>query len=288
MGIKVDLQHHACLQHTESMKTIARPLNLLNIDYFCYTSIDLTTGDRYLLTDHPKWSQFAYNTGFYESALLQRVETPGIYDSFLGSEFSEHPFFKLAAQHGLCSGITLLNQVNNRLEVSYFYSNQFRDDQYFLDVKRYFEYFIPYFKDKARHLIQDVAQHAFSVREFDPIRDGIQRNAVDPRDVNDYLNALNVQRLVLNEQGDYLTHREALCAYYFIKGETAKATALQLNISHRTVETHLLSVRRKLNIPLGRGLIGALVEKPYFKLIMNYGSHVHSHCSCYSDSRRKT
>ncbi len=274
MTKKIDLQHHSCLQHTEAMKAIAHPLHLLNIDYFCYTSIDLTTGERYLLTDHPEWSQFAYSTGFYDSDLARRVETPGIYETFLGTEFAEHSLFKLANQHGLCSGITLLNTLNNRLEVNYFYSNHFRDDQYYIDLKPYFKQFIPYFKDTAQNLIQDVAKHPFSVREFDPMLDGFQQHAVKPKHLHEYLNALNVNRLVLNDAGEYLTHREALCVYYFIKGETAKASALALNISHRTVETHILNVRRKLNIGLGRGLIWALIESPYFTQIMSYGSHV--------------
>ena len=274
MTKKIDLQHHACLQHTDAMKAIAHPLSLLNIDYFCYTSIDLTTGDRYLLTDHPEWSRVAYKSGFYDSDFSRRVEMPGIYETFLGTEFAEHPLFKLANQHGLCSGITLLNTLNNRLEVNYFYSNHFRDDQYYIDLKPYFKQFIPYFKDAAQDLIQDVAKHPFSVREFDPTLDGLQRHAVDPKDLSEYLDALNVNRLVLNDAGEYLTHREALCVYFFIKGETAKATALELNISHRTVETHILNVRRKLNIGLGRGLIGALIESPYFAQIVSYGSHV--------------
>ncbi len=45
----------------------------------------------------------------------------------------------------------------------------------------------------------------------------------------------------------YFTEREFQCVNYLILGKTAEEIAIILNISKRTVETHILNIKRKMN-----------------------------------------
>src|SRR3989338_8040869 len=45
----------------------------------------------------------------------------------------------------------------------------------------------------------------------------------------------------------YLTVREYECVDYLIRGKTAEEIAIILNISKRTVETHVQNIKRKMN-----------------------------------------
>lgn len=45
----------------------------------------------------------------------------------------------------------------------------------------------------------------------------------------------------------YLTKREHECVTYLIRGKTAEEIAIILNISKRTVETHVQNIKRKMN-----------------------------------------
>jgi len=73
------------------------------------------------------------------------------------------------------------------------------------------------------------------------------------------------------EQGDTLTHQEALCVYLVITGKTAKQVAAFLTISVRTVEKHISNARHKLDIKMNESLLGKLFDSIYFDHIMIYG-----------------
>lgn len=45
----------------------------------------------------------------------------------------------------------------------------------------------------------------------------------------------------------HLTNREYECVNYLIRGKTAEEIAIILNISRRTVETHVQNIKRKMN-----------------------------------------
>lgn len=53
---------------------------------------------------------------------------------------------------------------------------------------------------------------------------------------------------LLSQEGETLTKRELDCLIQLSKGNTAKETARALNISHRTVETHLGNIKLKFNM----------------------------------------
>ena len=48
--------------------------------------------------------------------------------------------------------------------------------------------------------------------------------------------------------GIYFTRREAECLYYLLRGMTIAATAIQLELSPRTVEFYVKNMKRKLQV----------------------------------------
>jgi DNA-binding CsgD family transcriptional regulator len=46
----------------------------------------------------------------------------------------------------------------------------------------------------------------------------------------------------------YFTRREAECLYYLLRGFTISATALQLNLSARTVEFYVKNMKQKMGV----------------------------------------
>lgn len=67
----------------------------------------------------------------------------------------------------------------------------------------------------------------------------------------------------------YLTPREAECAFYLLKGNTAKEIGRTLKISNRTVEDALQRIKNKLNVNYQSELIIELIEGQFIQIFQN-------------------
>jgi len=63
-----------------------------------------------------------------------------------------------------------------------------------------------------------------------------------------------------------ISGREKECADYLLKGLSAKEIGKALGLSHRTIERHLLSLRKKLQCNKTSALIVKLIELGYGSL----------------------
>lgn len=268
----VDLKNHFCLQNTDTLRAINKPLQLLDVDAFCFTSINLKTGDRYLLTDHPKWTHYAYNSDFYDIEMVKKIETTGFLDSFLWSELSHDKYYaeklRLASEFGLNHGITFIEHNADKVNIYYAAtSNATLNSQYMVDISEQLMNFIPYFHHAARDLIKESTQNQFSVRGQLPNK----LLTLDQRIVALFNEAIEIKKLVINEQGDYLTHQEALCAYYLLQGKQIKFIAEKQGLSARTIEKHIANIRKKLKLITNESLNEYFFDSIYLKHIIFYG-----------------
>jgi DNA-binding CsgD family transcriptional regulator len=274
----IDLSKHFCLENSEQLKAINKPLELLGIDCYCYTSLDLKTGKRYLLTDHPRWTQFAYNSGFYGVDIVKKIESTGCLESFMWSDFMHNKEWRsvltIGKEFGLCHGITFIQHTDEKLNVYYAgTSDENLNDQHIINVSQHLLDYIPYFHYAAKDLINESSKHQFSVR--DPALD--ETPAFDPATSKLFYDAIQVKQLVINDQGDHLTHQEALCAYLAISGKTTKIISEILQISVRTVEKHILHVRKKFGVKINETLLGKLFDSIYLNHIVFYGVQCRKH-----------
>lgn len=268
----IDLKNHFCLKNTEQLKAINKPLELLGLDSFCFTSIDIKTSERFILTDHPQWTQFAYSGDFYSNEIIKKIETTNIIESFIWDDFAANQNFDIFLQnakaHGLKHGITLMYYTADRLNMYYASTSRaLENDKVLLDIKDPLTDFIPYFHYAAKDLIAESAKHAFIVRK----NQTADTHLVDSEKLKLFYDAIKIKQLVINAQGDHLTHQETLCVYLSISGKNNKQISEQLRISVRTVEKHISNSRKKLNIPTHESLLSAILESQYFNHMMIYG-----------------
>ena len=90
-----------------------------------------------------------------------------------------------------------------------------------------YENFIQYFQDKTKNLFRSAKNLKFHINSGSTA-DGSKKTGHQ------------FGRL-------YLTDREYECVNYLIRGKTAEEIAIILNISKRTVETHVQHIKRKMN-----------------------------------------
>jgi len=269
----IDLKNHFCLQNSEQLKKINSPLNFLGLDAFCFTSVDIHTSERFILTDHPDWTHFAYNnTNLYSTETVKKIESNNLIELFLWEDFANNTdlstSFQAANDHGLKHGISIMHYTKDRMNMYYAgTSRTLENDKILLDIKDQLVDFIPYFHFAAKELIAESAHHAFTVRKNQIAGDHL----IDPTQLKLFYDAIAVKQLVISEQGDYLTHQEAICVYLSLCGQTAKQISEKLHITIRTVEKHLGNARKKLHIHPTESLLGKIFESQYFKHIMIYG-----------------
>jgi len=64
-----------------------------------------------------------------------------------------------------------------------------------------------------------------------------------------------------------LTNKESECLFFLMRGKSAKETAIILNISPRTVEKHIESIKYKFNCRTKLELIAYAIENNYLNII---------------------
>ena len=65
----------------------------------------------------------------------------------------------------------------------------------------------------------------------------------------------------------YLTHREAGCVFFILQGYTIKATAIELNLSPRTVEFYFKRIKLKFNCQTRGELIKILLKNDVVNML---------------------
>lgn len=80
----------------------------------------------------------------------------------------------------------------------------------------------------------------------------------------------NKNRFVLGKKfgNEYLTNREIDIIKYVLQGFSAKEIGLRLNISHRTVESYISTIKLKCRCNRKSNLINFFIELGYFKILI--------------------
>lgn len=63
------------------------------------------------------------------------------------------------------------------------------------------------------------------------------------------------------------TRREVTCIIYLFRGETAKEMARRMYVSHRTVESHLLKIRKKIGCFSRSQLISYIFDSDFLQQV---------------------
>ncbi|MEQ9116552.1 MAG: helix-turn-helix transcriptional regulator [Rickettsiales bacterium] len=166
---------------------------------------------------------------------------------------SSAPKFDLNMQlffdSGIRNGISLLYRSKDSVDiVSYAFCNNTNHttaNNFFINNRSFLEKFTIHFQERAQHLINPVQRQAFA--KFPKIFDLHYKDNPLFKDAKRLYDLFEFKKIITNEQGKIieLTKREAECLELIAFGETMKGAACTLNISPRTVEQHINSIKAK-------------------------------------------
>ncbi|MDX1902045.1 MAG: LuxR C-terminal-related transcriptional regulator [Gammaproteobacteria bacterium] len=261
-----DLVSHISFLACPDVEEICRPLFIYTpVKVFEYSRV-YSDGSRAELSNHAEHMRNAFIT----RAKMSRVYTPSLIKTdqsylFVPSwiENMRHPAQKtlrsqLYSQHELFkigNELSIIKRHADYVEYFHFFAESDSPgiENFYLNNMELLEQFVFYFTNTARHLISK----ADADRLLKPWRDK-ESEVTSIKDSQDsmfifdkkaFSKSINPKRFFLrvNEREVYLTRREMDCASLLVQGKMNRAISKELFISHRTVETHIESLKTKTN-----------------------------------------
>ncbi len=245
------------LETCPNVSQICAPLLNLNITFFSYTKI-YKDGSRIDINNSPIAAKNYYENERYMKAVMES-DPFAITDKFLlWSIFPEDKAIKTCRDYfNIDYGITIVDKYEDFCELSHFATtrNNYSIVNFYLNNLDILKTFIIYFKDKAQDLIRKFETNKIKIISNE--NDNKEKenrlypnlNIVSSSLKKEFLNSLEINKffLINNNNEIYLTKRETECLHWCVLGKSASEIAILLNISPRTVESHLSTVKLKLN-----------------------------------------
>lgn len=221
------------------VRDILKPLQQLGIIYFTYAKSE-NNGNRTYLSTHPdileKYLQEEYylkgnvesRPEKYKNQIIFWDTLPKqyIYDQLIRSSNIDHGIFMINQETDYCEFYGFATKKGNYQVINNYINH--------VDVLKNF---CLYFKDRAKKIIRRAEANKISLPFHNDTLDFVN----DPKNII-FDNALIEQKNILT-----LSVRQKDCATLLLKGMQYKEIAQILNISSRTVETHINYLKRKLN-----------------------------------------
>lgn len=234
------------------LDTILEPLKLFNLNNFGYGKIT-RDGKFFRLGNNPTYTDIYFREVIRDFVNTQR-------DCVHSHNFSQAPhsqmymwnvdkqhFCQLRNEANMGNGISFYNFTGDYIEI-WSVGGTPEDtglSDFYLNNLALLNRFFLYFKSQAKDLL-DLSDHNKTVDL------GIQRPVLaipqlDDKRVELFNEQISQNKYLLsNGTNDFtLTLRELECLFYKNMGLTAKEVAQKLNISYRTVETHIENIKTK-------------------------------------------
>ncbi len=242
----IDKRFDKLLNQCSDISDICKPLfSNTQITSFNYVKQKLT-GSRQSLCTRDDWLEHFIAKEYYQSS--------PIHDPKFNSEhyalwhcFEDNPVIQDAHEnYNISHGISLINRQDDHLELAHFATT--RDnldiDNWYINNIDLLRKFTLYFRQQAADLISD-ATPIVSTRKI--------RLSNPQREVDDDTSWLK-QMIELThwEMGKQFRHqrlskREIQCLLGILQGKTSKSIAKEVNLSHRTVESYTLKLKKKFD-----------------------------------------
>lgn len=253
------------LQSVTDINEICQPLfNNTDITFFTFMRV-FDNGMRACLTSHAKRTKYLFEHDYKESMNYKNNSKDGkpgfvLWNSLGFLLVPSHRFLiekKMADGRNLFNidhGITLFENGNDYQDYYNFgtKAENIHITDFYLSNMDILNAFVFYFKDKAKILIHESIKQKIILPNYDGEFKTKHSSIVNKLNFNraNFFKEINHQHYFLGGQyGDIsITKREAECWIAIIKGNSIKEAGRILNISSRTIETHLKHLKQKLNI----------------------------------------
>lgn len=166
-------------------------------------------------------------------------------------------------KNNLWNSLIIFNKGANFFEGLAFFASKDSVDilNLYLDNSDIFKKFMFYFKEKLYYIINP-NDHSKLWKPSSFLKNKDKLFITNHNNKNKYaefLSKINLTKFTIDEH-KYITFREAECLFYFSKGYTVKEVAKAMEISIKTVETHLKNIQSKLDIFYKSGSIDFFVK----------------------------
>lgn len=246
------------IRHADRTKRAAEPLlSRFGIEYFTYHRID-QKGGYTVLVNHPGWAEHYVSERLYEEDPYLR--TPKAFRSGLyhwneeGSEVYRNSILK-KSNFDWDLGVVLIEKREDSVEFYGFAANKARSNLNHLSLNHaeVLRQFGHYFKSKFAPVLQEMEERVISLPSLKGA-DYFRSSPTKPLNAGPFLEELGLK----NSELTTLSTAEKRCINPLLNGLSNKEIGQQLNLSPRTIETHLESLKRKLNSTYKRDLFQKL------------------------------
>ncbi|NNM59507.1 MAG: helix-turn-helix transcriptional regulator [Legionellales bacterium] len=252
---------HFFFSVTEQLNALVKPLK----DYFGITSFvylkNFHNGEELRLSNQPEWIDYYYHHQLYKHNVFERA--PGKYKKqhILWAALPENTqTLHFAKKFGIDYGITFINPVADGCEFFFLGTTPDRPDVMarYISHLDLLEQFLLSWKENANGLLQDADKHRLILpKELDKEIAFLQPEKIDTQA---FLSTVS------NKTQFKMTDREGACAALLLRGYTMKMIGQSLDISPRTVETHLDNLKRKTG-SFSKGSLIKYLEANLFSLV---------------------
>lgn len=245
-------QHWRSVISETSIDSLCQPLLQYGVNYFLYVK-RYVDGSQLEISSHPNWSEYYYKHEFYNIGPFKNIRR--IYDSgkhfwFDRGDAFEKMYSVARESFNIDNGYTIVKKYSDCNEFFHFAGKAKNTGliNFYLNYNDVLERFILYFKDKYGDVINVAEKNKFIIQYHEEQKENTELNSHTRFQLLEIAKTMPINRYFLCEhRNTYLTSREVECVKWYITGKSAEEIAIILNISKRTVETHLEKVKKKLN-----------------------------------------
>ncbi|MFC3909217.1 helix-turn-helix transcriptional regulator [Legionella dresdenensis] len=247
-------QHPSIINHTV-LNELCTPLQKLGVHFFGYTSID-AQGQAYCLGSKLNYAKeylrqnHAHNDVHYRPVELKKQYHYDFWD-FLNLDARAEKLYRMAAEFDQGHTLTITRH-DTDITHCYHFSGQLNDDginQRYLEKLDSLHTFIDFFNDCLQNIteIAQIYQHPINVGS-EKLNQSKPINLIsaDPRTINLADSAQNSIQFKYFSQY-FLTDNERQCLRWLHQGKSAEMIAAINNVSRKTIERYIASIKRKLD-----------------------------------------
>lgn len=238
--------NHPLFMSSRDVESICQPLfTHLNIKHFAYVAVqpDLS---RIHLSNSTKWSRHFYLNAeryYSEHEVLEFNHSQSGWTTF--KSLNEVNCIQEAREHGIGDGLVISINKQNITELFFMaYSSEYLDCRYneitLIQNMDLLRSFLIYFKRKASNIIKNSYAQPIKLSFINNNRQYYINSFNNVGQRKQFLEAINPAL-------SSITFREYQCATHLLEGRSLSETSLLMNISYKTLEKHMSSLRKKTN-----------------------------------------
>lgn len=140
--------------------------------------------------------------------------------------------------------------------------NHFEILNFYLRHQNLLKRFVFYFKERSHYLIKIQNKDNLILSNSKPFVLTSQIDK-DKENMNQFIQKTALKRYYIGETDLYLTKREKECLDYLLTGQSSKSIAINLDISTRTVESYINSLKSKFGSTTKLAMINKMSNFPW-------------------------